>query len=563
MVARMILALAMQFIASIGLADQPVVFKPHPDTGKFRLQRDADKPILAFYGGIGLRKDSSGRWNGYGQSSEDDVKYLINRMRESGMSRVYASFQEELYPSAIIPRKPAGVDFVKRFVELAHQNKIEVYGDMACFGMVEAVNANFVKANADAFTRDRDGKADTHMLSPAYPHVRRHKREVLMEYVQNYPLDGLALDFIRYPFYAADIRGGFGVHGYDEPALKIFRERFGYDSKYLPQADDPRWKATKAEQVNTFIREVRADLKAAGVKLPICAFNSGHYGARDSLDTVSQDWLSWETQGLVDEHAPMILMTHGMRNLVNSTRELVRIKRPTSLVMGPIFLDAPVPPTPDQVRDAARRLIKLGCDGLWFCRAQEIEQYDLWPVVKEISQWSIAKIRAEEFDPAYENILKNGDFENGIAGWTISPDTSAAADAGRSASGKHSLKVTLSSAPTSVSQKIAFQSPAYHSVDSLLLKVQTDTTGATVSGQIALELLLTYVDGEKETLSRSMDVSAGWKTLSHTFKVGTDHKKHILESADVRIVLPPGSGSVTLDAAEMERDPLLDSPGFR
>ncbi len=543
----------------------PIKFTPHPQAGHFKLKRDADKPILAFYGGIGLRRMPDGRWNGYGQTSEEDVKYLIRRMAENGMGRVYASFQEEEYPSRVAPGPPPGTpDYIKLFCELAHQNNIEVYGDIACFANVIAKCRDFTAAHPDLFTRDAAGALDEHMLSPAYPEVRRFKRALLMEYVQNYPIDGLALDFIRYPYYGRDIRSGFGKHGYDAPTLDLFRQRFGYDSSYLPAIDDPRWIAIKAGQINQFIAEVRADLAAAGVSIPLAAFNSGVYGRADSYRTVHQDWLAWETQKLIDEHCPMILMAHGMTHLVGATRDLVRIKRPGSLVMGPIFLDANTDPAtgkpfgPQRVRDAARRLIKLGCDGLWFCRASEIEELGLWPVVKEISQWSISQIRAEEFDPAYENLLTNGGFEQGLAGWRLSIDRPPTT----SPTGlvKGSVNVQLSSeSPIIMEQQLHFVTPPYLAVESLGMSATIDATNAKPEKPVQLQMLLHYADGKEETITRSAGARPpGPGRLESIIKVASDFDKHVLEWAQASIILPAGSGSITIDQCEVVRDPLLE-----
>lgn len=41
--------------------DAPLSFRPHPQAGAFRAQRDPDRPILAYYGGIGLRRTPDGR----------------------------------------------------------------------------------------------------------------------------------------------------------------------------------------------------------------------------------------------------------------------------------------------------------------------------------------------------------------------------------------------------------------------------------------------------------------------------------------------------------------------
>lgn len=382
--------------------DAPLSFRPHPQAGKLKLQRDPDRPVLAYYGGVGLRRTPDGGWEGYGQTAEQDVRYLVRRLRENGVTRAYASFQEEEYPSTVAPPPPAGTpDYVALFCDMAHEAGVEVYGDIACFANFVSKCREFTRENPHAFTRDADDRPDDHMLSPAWPDVRRFKRRLLAEYVQNYPVDGLALDFIRYPFYTGDFETGFGRHGYDRPALRAFARANDLDLDHRPAVSDMRWIRHKSTYVNRFIREVRADLAAAGIELPLAAFNSGRFGSDDALRTVHQDWRAWEAERLIDEHAPMFLMSLGMETLEAATRDLLSLKNPAgrSVVMGPIFLAEGFNlaqgerPTPEMVLEAARRQIRLGCDGLWFCRPVEIEQFDLWPTVRQIANWSLADVR--------------------------------------------------------------------------------------------------------------------------------------------------------------------------
>lgn len=480
--------------ARCALGNSPV--KPHPDLGKFKLQHDPDKPLLSFYGGIGLWKLPDGRWTGYGVTSREQVGCLIQRCADNGIKRIYGSFQEEQYPSKLTPSLADGeTDYIALLIELAHQNNIEVYADQPIFAYVEAKNAEFVKQNPHVFTRSFNDEADTHMLSAAYPEVRKLKRDSFLEWVANYPIDGLQLDFIRFPYYTYDMRDGFGKHGYDAPLLSAFRTLYGYDESYRPAIDDPRWVRMRQEMVTQFIRELRADLRAANVNLPIGVYNSVTFGRLDSSRTVLQDWETWEREALVDQHSPMILMSAGMSNLILATQSLMAVQNDASEVIGPIFLaegfqQRGEKPPADMVRDAARRLIKAGCNSLWFCRASEIEEFDLWPVVKEISQWSISQIRAENFDPAFENLLND-------SAWTKTSDSAG------------------------YSQAVAFRPISHLPVSSLTLS-GANLRGATV--------LLEFVNGETETAEPPADVEYEW-----TFPVRTDFAKLVLKQATVNL----------------------------
>lgn len=534
---------------------------PHPQAGKFRLRHDPDKPLLAYYGGIGLYQLPDGRWTGYAVRKNEDVDYLVRRCAANGMKRVYGSFQEEQYPSAYSPPPASGSpDYIRYFIDQAHANNIEVYADQPVFAFVRAKNRQFAEQHPGFFTRNARGELDTHMLSAGYPEVRAYKRAVMMEWLANYPVDGLQLDFIRFPYYTRDLQGGgVGQHGYDQPLLDSFRSKYELPAAYLPEPAEPRWIQHKADAVTQFIREMRADMKRAGVSIPLGVFNSGIYHRWNSLRTVHQDWEGWEADRLVDEHAPMVLMTHGYANLARVMQSLLEVRRSDSVVMGPVFLaegfetDKGDVPTPDLVRDIARRLIKMGCDGLWFCRASEIEQYDLWPVVKEISEWSISAIREEQFDPAYENLLRNGRFE-APDGWALP----ASARVVPSSAG-NVLRVFAGKSPVELSQAARFRAIRHLAVHSLALCVtMRRDEAARLDGPVTLEARLRYHDGTQETLRREVQgLGTAPQPVEFMFPVKSDFARRVLAEAACVVRLPAGIGTVEISAVELLRDPLL------
>jgi hypothetical protein len=536
----------------LGVANEdPIVVKPHPQAGKFQLKHDRDKPLLGFYGGIGLRKLDDGNWTGYGQTSPKDVEFLIRRCADHGIKRIYGSFQEEGYPSELAPAESgtSDTDYVALCIKLAHENNIQVYADQPTFAFVKERNSEFVKKNPHFFTRSVSGEHDTHMLSAAFPEVRRFKRSLLMEWVKNYPIDGLQLDFIRFPYYTKDIRVGYGKHGYDAPALEAFRKLYGYGDDYQPRPDDPRWVRMKSELVSQFIRELRADLKASGISLPIGVYNSGMYGRADSLRTVHQNWRTWEDEGLVDEHSPMFYMSNGMANLAGAVQSLSAVKNSHSRIIGPIFLaegyDGGPPPTADEVRDAARRLIKLGCNELWFCRASEIEQFDFWPVVKEISQWSIRDIRAQNFDPAYENLICNGSFDSDLTGWSVSPENVAKVSSGL-------LSIPPGAPPTTISQTISFRPIRHLPVSSLSFRAKVKT-----SAPATLTVGLHYFDNTSEAKEFELPTAATeWTPFAAEIKARTDFDKLVPAKAVFEIQAP--RGGIEIDQIEVERDTDID-----
>ncbi len=532
--------------------DYPTVVTPHPGAGKFNAHRDPDKPLLALYGGIGLWETAPGAWTGYGVTSRAQVDYLIRRCAENGIGRICGSMQEEAYPSRIAPARSATEeDFVAYAIDQMHANGVEFFADQPCFAFVKSRNADFAQAHPDVFTHAVDGTPDTHMLSAAHPIVRRFKRAQFMEWVQNYPIDGLQLDFIRFPYYSMDLRTGFGKHGYDEPLLNAFRSLYGLDSSFMPTADDPRWIRLRAEAVSQFIRELRQDLRDSKIELPIGVYNSGTYGRADSARTVLQDWRVWEEEGLVNEHHPMFLMNAGMNNLIRAVNSIHEVRK-NGRVFGPIFLAEGFAggddvPTADMVRDAARRLIKAGCDAIWFCRAPEIERYGLWPVVKEISGWSIREIRNADFDPAYENLARN---ELSATAWGVHGD----ADAQRLHRRDGAVEIAGGTMPLTLTQSARFRASRHLGVYGLSARVVVDDIDPGVAAPVAI-LNLEYANGEHESKPMAHSRVDGQVTATIDTPVRCDFDRVLLARSEISVTIAAQPAPASIRAVELIRDP--------
>lgn len=535
-------------------------YRPHPEAerniraGTFRQLHDPDRPRLAVYGGIGLYQTGDGRWSGYGVSDPSHVDRLVQRCAENGITQISAHLLEEYTSSdSLDPRAGHANALIHRLVREAHTRNIMVYADMPIFAHT-AVDRSFTQAHPHVFTRSLTGELDTHMLSPAYPEVRRHKINMLLALVEEYPVDGVHLDFIRFPYYSYDLRVGSCKHGYDEPILKAYNESRGKPANHLPPPDEEAWITFRAGYVTQFIRELRGSLGEAGMSLPVAVYNSGVYGREDSRRTVLQDWGVWNREHLVQEHHPMFLMSGGKGHLARAAVSLMADKPSGTTVFGPIFLAEGYHvgrPTPEEVRDAARRLIKAGCDGLWFCRASEIEAFGLWPVVKEISTWSLSEVRSESFDPTRENLLRNNVFETVFDYWRcVPPDRIEVSDAG---------VVTLAAttdAGVVLSQDFSFEPVPVMPVASLDVALSVRAAARVSTAQpLTVTMDLTYNDGETQSYTYPVHASAAeWG--SHTFRVPvqTDYQGRALVRALLSISSPAGSGAYLLRDLGVERD---------
>ena len=151
-------------------------------------------------------------------------------------------------------------------------------------------------------------------MSPANPAVRKYVEDFIREIVTNYPVDGVHLDYIRYPMsavdYGADARRGFhGTYGIDP--LKLVKEpdavrrKYG-ETRYGELCD--AWQAVRAGYVSGLVARIKAivqetrpgALLSAAVKPDIVSARS----------TFGQDWPGWVREGYVQIVLPMAYGTN-------------------------------------------------------------------------------------------------------------------------------------------------------------------------------------------------------------------------------------------------------------
>jgi uncharacterized lipoprotein YddW (UPF0748 family) len=137
-------------------------------------------------------------------------------------------------------------------------------------------------------------------LNPCLPDVRAHVVAVCEELVTNYELDGLHLDYIRFPNEPpATPRGSGSDWPRDAVTLALYREATGL----APDEDEARWDRWRAEQVTELVREIRSMVDARAPTLVLSAA-VGSVPER-ALAEHFQDIDAWIEEDLLDLVLPM------------------------------------------------------------------------------------------------------------------------------------------------------------------------------------------------------------------------------------------------------------------
>ena len=193
-----------------------------------------------------------------------------------------------------------GFDGLTSMIKHAHEAGILVYPSVAvCPG------GRMLNEHPDWETLDRTGKPSsattTGAVSLSYPEARRAKIALMMDLVNGYAIDGILLDYCRYPENSKSQETRYGYYGYDKPILETCRTLYAFDPRNEP-TDSPRWKifdAIRAQTVTAFVREFRESLEQSRRKIRL-----GGFGDTDpdlEARSCGRDWAAWGQQGLIDD----------------------------------------------------------------------------------------------------------------------------------------------------------------------------------------------------------------------------------------------------------------------
>lgn len=267
--------------------------------------------------------------------SQESIEHVIERAVESNFNAILVQVNgrgEAYYESHIVPRMPdvpEGFDPLAFCIQKAHAAGIEVHAWINAFTVGELGRSDYHEkhvlsqypewslvdldqvSTCDYTPGTARGELVSVMLDPAIEGVKEYVREVFMEVVTNYDVDGVHFDYIRYPGkkygYGQEARDGFReLTGYDPLDLVKQPEALRgtvIDGKALFESLSDMWDEFRCELVTEVVRRVYRDVKRTKPDVVVsCAVFAD---ADESRALRMQDWRSWIQEGIVDFVVPM------------------------------------------------------------------------------------------------------------------------------------------------------------------------------------------------------------------------------------------------------------------
>ncbi|MGB9691077.1 MAG: glycoside hydrolase family 10 protein [Candidatus Sumerlaeaceae bacterium] len=236
-----------------------------------------------------------------GAARRAHLNCVIVQVRHRGMT----FYQSSTEPPAPTWARTPSFDPLQTLLFQAHDTtsgtqRLDVYAwfNVFNFGKVETTSLSLEQQRKikEWMSYTTSGTKTT-FLDPAIPEVQEYLLSLIRECVKKYPVDGVNLDFIRYPEEEA---------GYHPVAIRRFQNLYGRTDR--PTPNDPQWNEFRREQVCAFVRRCAAEVweLRPEAMLSVCAVGFGAVPSENDFTKsspyrqVHQDWAGWAREGAVD-----------------------------------------------------------------------------------------------------------------------------------------------------------------------------------------------------------------------------------------------------------------------
>ncbi len=254
--------------------------------------------------------------------SHDELARIFDRLAQAGINTVFFETLNAgytVYPSRVAPQQNPLIsedwDPLESAVELAHDRDMELHAWVWVFAAGNQRHNTLVDQpwdylgpvlarRPDWANTDHEGNAipkgqTKPFLDPANQGARRYLLRLFDEILTEYDVDGLQLDYIRYPF--QDPSAGRS-YGYGTASRRAFKAQTGVDPTTISPSDRAlweRWTDFRIEQVDSFVSAVSrlVERRRPEAILSAAVFPMPEHERRHKLQ---QGWERWARSGEVD-----------------------------------------------------------------------------------------------------------------------------------------------------------------------------------------------------------------------------------------------------------------------
>ncbi|GAA4422934.1 glycoside hydrolase family 10 protein [Georgenia halophila] len=290
---------------------------------------------------------------------------------------------DAIYPRTDAWIAPAPYDPLAEVIEQAHAAGIEVHAWVNATTLwnsatpptspEHAYNAHgFDAEGQDRWLNQRvDGSeriGNNTYIDPANPDAVDYVVDAVTSITENYDVDGINLDYIRYP----DYNSGAFVNdwGYSEVSLARFAAETGRTD--VPEPDDEEFSDWRRDQVSNLVRKIYVNMyeidpsDRLSVDAVTYSYGPQSYGGWEGTRpyaNVMQDWRAWLDEGIVDTVTAMNYKREWMPDQARMFDEwseaLMDYRADRHVVNGPALYLNDI----DSIVAQAEQTVEMGFDG--------------------------------------------------------------------------------------------------------------------------------------------------------------------------------------------------------
>jgi uncharacterized lipoprotein YddW (UPF0748 family) len=248
----------------------------------------------------------------------EDIRQIMEDSQQGGFNTVIFQVRGNgtvFYPSRIEPWaeqfgfQDPGFDPLAAAIREAHRRGLELHAWMNVMPAWRGTSPpqcpdQLYHRHPEWFWYDQHGKRQALStfyvsLNPCLPEVRDYLVRVFSEVVANYPVDGIHMDYIRFPNEppATPARSDID-YPYDARTLALYKEATGLS----PDADREAWNRWRTGQVTRLVAGIRATMRQARPSAVLSASVGAEH--EESLRYFRDD-RCWAREKLIDAAFPM------------------------------------------------------------------------------------------------------------------------------------------------------------------------------------------------------------------------------------------------------------------
>jgi len=247
-----------------------------------------------------------GVWDhgGIGRGAGEWMK-VCRELRRNGITDLFFNAlwpDQAHYPSRLVPSSKTAVqqgNQLDHVLKAAHAQGLRVHLWKVCWKPRKLTPARKAALHRQGRMQVSADGGTLDWLCPSHPHNRRMEADTLREALRAYALDGIHLDYIRYPDAQACFCAGCRRRFHAETGRNVD----DWPAAVLSGPARRAFLAWRREQITRLVRDAQAIARTAGRDVELSAAVYGWYpGVRDTL---AQDWGAWLRDDLVDFVCPM------------------------------------------------------------------------------------------------------------------------------------------------------------------------------------------------------------------------------------------------------------------